>query len=149
DLTFVSHGYLADPQHPQAVLALGDRIVVELHESPPPEQILKFAESRGLELVNPVSYLRNGYVFRVTANAKMNALKVANDLQESGAAKTAEVDFLRKFELRARGSGPDEYLDRQWHLRNFGQSGGKLGADVSATEAWTISRGRRDVVVAV
>lgn len=37
----------------------------------------------------------------------------------------------------------------QWNLRNTGQSAGTAGADIKAVEAWDISTGSRDVVVAV
>lgn len=43
----------------------------------------------------------------------------------------------------------DEYFPRQWHLHNTGQSGGTPGADMRAPEAWEITMGDPNVVVAV
>lgn len=49
---------------------------------------------------------------------------------------------------------PQEYPDdpmfgSQWHLDNTGQSGGTPGADIQAVDAWDITTGDSDVVVAI
>lgn len=43
----------------------------------------------------------------------------------------------------------DPLFQQQWHYQNTGQSGGKAGADISLTQAWTIQTGNPEVVVAV
>jgi subtilisin family serine protease len=43
----------------------------------------------------------------------------------------------------------DEYFPMQWHLYNTGQSGGTPGADIRAPEAWEITTGDPNIVVAV
>ena len=43
----------------------------------------------------------------------------------------------------------DEYFPLQWHLHNTGQSGGTPGADIRATEAWEITTGDPNIVVAI
>jgi hypothetical protein len=43
----------------------------------------------------------------------------------------------------------DEYWPMQWHLHNTGQSGGTPGADINALEAWEITAGDPNIVVAV
>jgi hypothetical protein len=43
----------------------------------------------------------------------------------------------------------DEYWPMQWHLHNTGQSGGAPGADINALEAWEITTGDPNIVVAV
>lgn|GEM_PF-1118996 len=43
----------------------------------------------------------------------------------------------------------DEYFPLQWHLHNTGQSGGTPGADIRATEAWEITTGDPNIVIAV
>jgi subtilisin family serine protease len=43
----------------------------------------------------------------------------------------------------------DEYFPNQWHLHNTGQSGGTPGADIRAPEAWEITTGDPNIVVAV
>jgi subtilisin family serine protease len=43
----------------------------------------------------------------------------------------------------------DEYFPMQWHLHNTGQSGGTPGADIRAPEAWEITTGDPNIVIAV
>jgi thermitase len=43
----------------------------------------------------------------------------------------------------------DPQFEEQWALANSGQRGGKQGADISATMAWSTTTGSEDVVVAV
>jgi len=43
----------------------------------------------------------------------------------------------------------DEYFPNQWHLHNTGQSGGTPGADINAPEAWEITTGDPNIVIAV
>ena len=68
------------------------------------------------------------------------------------------LDSARAGELRiAAGPDPnapgvfpnDPYFPMQWHLHNTGQSGGTPGADIRAPEAWEITTGDPDIVVAV
>jgi subtilisin family serine protease len=43
----------------------------------------------------------------------------------------------------------DEYFPMQWHLHNTGQSGGMPDADINAPEAWEITTGDPNIVIAV
>jgi len=43
----------------------------------------------------------------------------------------------------------DKYFPMQWHLHNTGQSGGTPGADIRAPEAWEVTTGDPNIVVAV
>jgi subtilisin family serine protease len=43
----------------------------------------------------------------------------------------------------------DEYFSMQWHLHNTGQSGGTPGADVRAPDAWEVTTGDPNIIVAV
>lgn len=56
-------------------------------------------------------------------------------------------------ELDSVGEGgdlpSDTYVDEQWPLRNTGQNGGTVGADIRAEAGWAVTTGSADVVVAV
>jgi len=43
----------------------------------------------------------------------------------------------------------DEYFPMQWHLHNTGQFGGTPNADINAPEAWEITKGDPNIVVAL
>lgn len=57
----------------------------------------------------------------------------------------AEPDYL----VQARVVPDDPSLGSLWSLDNSGQDGGSVGADIGMLQAWDITRGSRDVVVAV
>ena len=52
------------------------------------------------------------------------------------------------FEFQKLCQGPS-YFAQQWHLRNIGQNGGLMREDMAAREAWDITTGNADIVVAV
>jgi len=69
----------------------------------------------------------------------------------------SEVEYAEansELKLDHEGAGKhvhanDELFFKQWALFNHGQDGGKSGADISAMQAWAVTRGSDQVVVAV
>jgi subtilisin family serine protease/subtilisin-like proprotein convertase family protein len=57
----------------------------------------------------------------------------------------AEPDYT----LTAQATPNDPGFGQQWALQNTGQGGGTPGADIHATQAWTVTTGSPGVVVAV
>ncbi|HEY6008179.1 MAG TPA: S8 family serine peptidase, partial [Geobacteraceae bacterium] len=57
----------------------------------------------------------------------------------------AEPDFLYSIQ----GEPSDPRFGELWGLRNTGQTGGTVGADIRAAQAWDITTGSSDVVVAI
>lgn len=51
--------------------------------------------------------------------------------------------------ITAAATPNDSSYPQQWALNNTGQSGGTPDADIDAKEAWDITKGSRDVVIAV
>jgi subtilisin family serine protease len=66
------------------------------------------------------------------------------------AAAHAEVAFVEPDFVVAPQLVPDDpSFARQWGLENAGATSGLVGADIAAVEAWDVTTGSRDVVVAV
>lgn len=65
----------------------------------------------------------------------------------------AQLGYIERFEpntvLSAEGLTDDPRLSELWGLNNTGQTGGTPDADIDAVEAWDVTIGSRDVVVAV
>jgi subtilisin family serine protease len=61
----------------------------------------------------------------------------------------AEPDYI----LRTAVTPDDTYYNQQWGLNNTGQTilgvPGKLDADIDLPEAWEITRGSRDIIIAI
>jgi thermitase len=61
-----------------------------------------------------------------------------------------QVAFVERNGVGAGGIVPnDTHFVSQWHLRNTGQSGGTVGADIDAVRAWDLETGSTSVIVAV
>jgi len=77
--------------------------------------------------------------------------------QLSGHALRTDIAFGGQRQRNSMSAGvnspgvfpDDEYFPLQWHLHNVGQSGGTPGADIRAPEAWEITTGDPNIVVAV
>ena len=71
------------------------------------------------------------------------SIETANFLYESGYFEHAQPSFLRLMMTS------NTYYTNQWGLNNTGQSGGTAGIDINAPEAWGITEGYNNIVVAV
>lgn len=102
----------------------------------------------GLEILEDIDFIAQGYSVRLTSSSMMNPLKIAAELQAMKEILIAEPDLSFKVALKHK---PEDNLYRdQWHLNNRGGlTGLKQGADVSAEQAWEYSRGSRDITICV
>jgi len=65
-------------------------------------------------------------------------------------SKNPDVEYVEPNVIFRTDRVPnDPYYPRLWGLRNTGQTGGTAGADVRAEQAWNVTTGSRDVIVAV
>ena len=108
-----------------------DSIKSRLHQSLSTRVKKKFKMQPGLQVIE------------VGADKDFN--KVLTAYQKDPNVLFAEPDF--KIKLRAVPN--DTSFSQMWGLRNVGQTGGVNDADINAPEAWDITTGDPDVVVAV
>ncbi len=73
------------------------------------------------------------------------ALETANRMHGSSLIEWTSPNFL----VEGWSATNDPFLSSQWHLDNIGQTGGTVDADIDATEAWAITTGSPDIVIAV
>ncbi len=91
---------------------------------------------RGLGLVGEVLVRSEG----------ASTATVASFLAHDGNVAEYELDSAHQFTSAVPN---DPMFPQLWGLNNTGQSGGQPHADINATDAWNISTGSRNVVVAV
>ncbi len=88
-------------------------------------------------------------VFRLQHNSRngFDVLRAANQLAERPEVRFAESDVIFS------GTGSlvpnDPYFPLSWEFRNVGQEGGMPDADMDAVEAWDVTTGAANVIVAV
>ncbi len=122
-----------------------DEITVRFKSDAPREEIENFYKENGVEVIEQNRFMPDQYLLRVK-NPK-DTLAVANKLQESGWTEFAEPNFIA--EPRKAALPNDVLIKEQWHLHNTGQGGGIIEEDVCASEAWDITTGSPDIVIAV
>jgi subtilisin family serine protease len=82
----------------------------------------------------------------------VDALEVANAYQLSGLVEFSHPNFIAKVELH-QTIPYDPYFINQFYLHNTGQTfnghSGTTGADINAPEAWDLTKGSSDIIIAV
>lgn len=148
-------------------MILTDQLVSRFKPEMTADQIERVKETYGLETVESLGFVENGFVLRVRPDAGMSALQVANSLVEQGHAVYASPSFIEHIPVRsvvavaeeveaaeageaeARHAVSDPRFANQWHLENTGQGGGTPGADVRAHAAWHVTLGDPRVRIAI
>ncbi|MGA2813954.1 MAG: S8 family serine peptidase, partial [Candidatus Acidiferrum sp.] len=102
-----------------------------LHAAVKAQRVKTWSSIDGLQLV------------RLPGNA--NFRNILNFYRKSRDVLYAEPDYI----VHAFTAPNDPLFPQQWALQNTGQATGTPGADIHATEAWSITTGSSDVVVAV
>ena len=89
------------------------------------------------------------YLVRVTTDTGRNPIRAANAATSRDDVEYAEPNLIRPL-VKFSFIPPDELFWRQWHLHAPDAARDLVaGAGIFAPEAWDMTRGRRDVVVAV
>ena len=147
DVAWCAHVYHM-PHDPEGSMIPTDRIHVELQPGANAETVNRLLDEHGLELIPDPDGDPNVCVVRLTSVSRENPIKIANALRNSDAVKLAEPNFTVQGLLHVYRP-TDHLFSLQWHLENQGGTGLTAGADVSAPQAWDISRGSRNINVAV
>ncbi|NMB90817.1 MAG: S8 family serine peptidase, partial [Chloroflexi bacterium] len=128
-----------------------------------------FNAAHQVETIKPVLGQENTFLLRVLPEAGVDALSMANQYQESGGVVNAAPNFVRMVLMKPESPaedmavkyapespGPlavsdDPLFDDLWFIRNTQQYGPAMtaGADIKAAEAWDITTGSPDVVIAI
>ncbi len=126
---------------------LSDQIIAKFKADLSDQDVEKILKEEGLRLVKEYPGNSSMFLLQVTSTAGKNPIKVANLLAQRGEVEWAEPNLINRFQKFHTPT--DTLFNRQWHLRSWTAPDLVQGADVSATEAWEITRGSRDIVVAL
>ncbi|HTU91958.1 MAG TPA: S8 family serine peptidase, partial [Gemmataceae bacterium] len=88
--------------------------------------------------------LETGY-YVVDLDPGMTVAQALAEYQAEKGVLAAEPDY----ELSVASVPNDPLFSQQWALNNTGQTGGTPGADIDAEEAWSVTTGSPNIVVAV
>ncbi len=122
-----------------------DKITIKFKEATPIEFINNCLEESRLRYIK--SYNSHTYLLQITTSTQMNPVKTSNFLASKKEVAYCEPNLINRF---AKAYIPtDVHFHQQWHL--LSQAGPELAsdADVQASRAWDITKGNRNIVVAV
>lgn len=138
-------------------VGITDEIVMKFHNNVSQQQIDELHSKHQVQIKETT-----GLWYLVIVPSQADALEIANQYQLSGLVEYCHPDFLAKIE-NYQTIPNDPYFENQFYLHNTGQSiikvkmngsadiirSGAPGADIRAPEAWDITKGNSDIVVAV
>jgi len=146
-------------------MVVSDEFVAAFPSEMSMAQIEAINLAHGVELLEPIMAQENTFVLRVTAASPLDALAMANLYQESGSVLYSAPNFVRLSSQDIEPSQeklnpigplytPNDYYyygGDQWYLNNTQQYGTwmTLDADIDAPEAWNITKGSSDIVIAI
>jgi subtilisin family serine protease len=142
----VHHAY-----HPKddrsTVYYLTDKITVKFRPESTIEQQELLLEKYRLQVLKEYEHLPHTCLLRITSSSGENPLKIANRLREEAIVSWAEPNLLNRFTTAYLPQDPN--FINQWHLA--AKKGPQLLAEasVNAPAAWDITRGKREITVAL
>ena len=126
---------------------LTDQIVVCFKPNVTRKTIESILSKAGVRLLKEYPAAANTFLVQVTRDAGKNPIKVANALAGRKEVQYAEPNLVNRFQSSYIPT--DTLFNRQWHLRSLEGADLAAGSDVSAVQAWDVTRGSRSTVVAV
>jgi subtilisin family serine protease len=128
-------------------IVIDDRIIVELRVDNP-DQIEKIMQDFHLESAGRMG---SAYILRVTEATRMNPLKVANEIAKRGLVESCTPHVLAPMMRHAGLADTHRLFARQWYLSSDLMDHADLRPDagIQIAEAWAITRGSEDIVIAV
>ena len=143
-------------------VAVIPEIVVRLSAETKVGRLRQICRSLGCSIKKPMEFTTQEYlidVFGTNEDAVFSAVKALNeidwiewaDLNVAFQPKPCgQTEFYPPQVSQISGAIPnDEYLPMQWHLHNIGQFGYIPDADINALEAWDITTGDPNIVIAI
>ncbi|MHC4676148.1 MAG: S8 family serine peptidase, partial [Planctomycetota bacterium] len=130
-------------------IAIIPEIVVKVTAKTDTKQLEMLCRTMDLVIKNKLEFTDCEYLVEVLGT---DASAVFTSVQ-----RLSQISFIEwavpNIAFRPRFCGQvipnDTYFPEQWHLNNTGQAGGTPDADIGAPEAWEVSTGDPDIVVAV
>lgn len=129
-------------------MGVTDEFLVKFNENVSKSEIANLHRKFRVEVVTATEFYQ---LLKVPSGS--DVLEIANSYQESGLTRFSHPNFID--ELKSQQIIPnDPFFQNQFSLHNTGQvftdgHSGTVDADIDAPEAWTITKGNSNIVIAV
>jgi len=130
-------------------IAVVPEIVVRIESEIDLEQLSVFCQSLNLAIIKPLEFTTKEYLISVLGSSAKDVFEAVEALNRVEGIEWAAPNTASEIEFCGQFFPNDEFFPKQWHLHNTGQSGGTADADINAPEAWEITTGDPNIIVAV
>jgi subtilisin family serine protease/subtilisin-like proprotein convertase family protein len=144
----VVHHVYRDRQTAESEYLITESFFIKFKPETPETRILDYFAAEHLAVEQELG--DKTWLVRVTGGTGRNPIRTANAAASRDDVEYAEPNLVRRL-MRFAFIPPDTLFARQWHLHAPAAIPPDLvaGAGISAPEAWDLTRGRREIVVAV
>ncbi len=132
---------------PKAVLYPTEELTIQFKPGTSNDEITAFAEEFGLIVIKEVKGLAHAWVMRLSENSDRDSVECSADIE--GHSVVQEVEPNLAIEIENYHTPTDTKYPEQWHLNHNGGPQLSENSHVHAEAAWDVTRGDRDVVVAI
>ncbi len=147
DVQFVSSAF--KDEDTGSLVIITDQINVGFRTGTNKDTIDRLLSEYDLSVVEQSKLSPHQYVLRVNnADNADKTLEVHRKLATREEIQYADPVTLTEFRKNSIQIPQGMYFSEQWHLHNTGQNGGTPNEDVKALEAWEITKGDPNIVVA-
>ena len=143
-------------------VGLTNYFYVKLKDESDFDLLVELAERHSIEIVGYNKFMPLWFTMSVTSQSD-DALQMANFFFETGYFEHAQPDLMVDMSMNSRNRKLnnvnvksntaletfDDFFEDQWGLRNTGQHGGTYGIDINAEDAWGLTTGDYNTIVAV
>jgi subtilisin family serine protease len=127
--------------------AVTPKILLQLADPFYEADLFELADRLGLQVDRKRGLAPDQWRLRVPADSELDPVAAATALHASPITRWAEVSWIQQ--RSERHTPADDMYGNQWHLDNTGQGGGIAGHDMNAPEAWDITTGSAEVIIAI
>jgi len=124
-------------------------IVVKVTPETEADKLELICSKLGCTIIQPMEFTTQEYLLGVQGTNAEAVFKAVNELNKINWIEWAAPNIAFNPKLCGQVMPNDEYFPLQWHLHNTGQIIGTPTMDISAPEAWEITTGDPNIVVAV
>ena len=130
-------------------VAVIPEIIVCLKTETGTEEVEALCRMYGLTINKKMPSARREYLLDVSCGDADSVFAAVEQLNQNSMVKWASPNIAFQPQLYGEVIPNDEFFTRLWHLHNTGQTGGTPNADANVTEAWEITTGDPDIVIAI
>jgi len=130
-------------------IAVIPEIVVQVTFGIRVDQLQSICTKVGCTILHPMEFTTQEYLLEVQGSNAEAVFEAVIELNKIDWIEWAAPNIAFSPKLCGQVMPNDEYFYMQWHLHNTGETFGTPNADINAPEAWEITTGHPNIVVAV